>query len=156
MKRTGEVILGILGALVYGLFAALGAGMIWLRNNQDTIRNLLIEGGFEQEFPEITIEEVTHLFNDIKGAGLLLLITSIVAILLGIVAMILLRGNKNPKAAGIIFIGTTVAVMIVNFGLGIIGGIFYLIAGIMCLVRKPPLTKEKEQQPEDPLTVDEK
>ena len=135
MKRTAEIILGIIGAVIYGLTAALGGFMIYLESNKD-----LLEQSFNEtakQNPEMAMADMEAALDMLASGGWLLTISSVAAIILGIVAMILLRGNKKPVIAGIIFIATAVIVAIITVGVGIIPGIFYLIAGILCLVRKP-------------------
>ena len=135
MKRTAEIILGIIGVVIYGLTAALGGFMIYLESNKD-----LLEESFNEtakQNPEMGMADMEAALDMLASGGWLLTISSVAAIILGIVAMILLRGNKKPVIAGIIFIATAVIVAIITVGVGIIPGIFYLIAGILCLVRKP-------------------
>ncbi|UJL47010.1 DUF4064 domain-containing protein [Virgibacillus sp. NKC19-16] len=135
MKRTGEVILGIIGALIYGFFGLIGGSMIWLQNNEALLQQALEEA---PQGGEIPVEDFNEFMEVMGSSGMVMLISSIVAIILGIIAMIFLRGNKRPKAAGIIFIATPViGIFVFGFVFGIMSGIFYLIAGIMCLVRKP-------------------
>ncbi|SES97073.1 Protein of unknown function [Oceanobacillus limi] len=131
MKRTGEIILGIIGALFYGILAFIGGAAMWLRNNPDLVQQAL------DESPEDLGISANELIDTMGTGGTFLLVSSIIAIVLGIVAMVLLKGNKNPKVAGIIFIATSIIFAIITFGGGIFAGILYLIAGIMCLVRKP-------------------
>ncbi|ANU09637.1 hypothetical protein A1A1_16550 [Planococcus antarcticus DSM 14505] len=135
MKRTVEVVLGIIGALVYALTAALGGFMVWLQNNRDILEESLNETA--EQNTEIGTGDVEAMIDALGTGGWLLAIASVVAVILGIVAMVLLKGNKKPMVSGIIFIATAVIVAIVTGGAGIIAGIFYVIAGIMCLVRKP-------------------
>ncbi|GAB3045526.1 DUF4064 domain-containing protein [Virgibacillus ainsalahensis] len=141
MKRTGEIILGIIGALGYGFFGLIGGFMIWVSNNATLLEQLPAE--LSRQGIEITEAEFTAMIETMGDNGLLITITAVGAIILGIVAMVLLKGNRKPKASGIIFIVTSV-VSVISMGFaGIIAGIFYLIAGIMCLVRKPkPMVEE--------------
>lgn len=136
MKRTAEIVLGVIGAIIYGLFAALGGMMIWMQNNEELIRD-----SFEQtaeQNPEINMGDFDMVIESMGTGGWMILIVSLLALLLGIIAMVFLRGNRRPKAAGIIFIITAVGTSIITLGVGIIPGLFYLIAGIMCFARKPP------------------
>lgn len=135
MRRTAEIVLSIIGMLIYGLLAVVGGAMIWMENNQEEMREF-----FEQEAernPQLSMEDFELMLQSMGPGGWLVTISSVLAIILGIIALILLRGNKNPKAAGILLIVTSVAYAIVTVGVGIIPGAFYLIAGVMCLVRKP-------------------
>lgn len=141
MKRTAEIVVGILGVLVYGLTAGLGGLMVWLQNNKGLLEDTLNEGAQDQ--PEVSTADM-EAFLDVLGTGGWLLVgTSVVAIVLGIVAMVLLKGNNKPMAAGIIFLVTAVIGSIVTGGAGILAGIFYLVAGIMALVRKPQRLVER-------------
>lgn len=134
MKRTGEVVLGVIGAILYGLGAIFGIVMIALKNNdmvQDEIREM-------SEDPELAgTVDFNSILASLAAGGWTLFITSLIALILGIIAIVFIKGNKKPKAAGIIFIVAAVVMAIVTFGVAIFPGIFFLIAGIMCLVRKP-------------------
>lgn len=135
MKRTPEVILGIIGALGYAFMAALGGFMLWLQGNRDLMEESVTATG-DPEL-DLTMEEFDMVLDLLGAGGTVLLASAIAAVVLGIVAMILLKGNKKPVVAGIIFLIVAVGVSITTTGIGILAGIFYLIAGIMCLVRKP-------------------
>ncbi|PAV28118.1 hypothetical protein CIL05_18605 [Virgibacillus profundi] len=142
MKRTGEVILGIVGAIVFTFLAFIGVAMIWLHNNEGLVQDILNEGTTE-EFPEIAMMDLNEFVNYMGEFGWQIAIASVIAIVLGIVAMVLLRGNKKPKAAGIIFIVAIVVVAFTNIGLAVMGGIFYLIAAILCFARKQPTVSDE-------------
>ncbi|WP_138418886.1 DUF4064 domain-containing protein [Aquibacillus sediminis] len=135
MKRTGEIVLGVIGAVVYGFFALLGAGMIWLQNNSGLLQDVMEDPANQQlNIEQADLDMVIEMMG---SSGRLFLIMSIIAIILGIIAIVFIKGNKKPKVAGILFIATAGIITLVSFGLGFFGGIFYMIAGIMCLVRKP-------------------
>lgn len=136
MKRTAEIVLGIIGALGFAFMAALGAFMLWMQNNRDLIESEMTTGTGDPT-TDFSMEEFEMAMNLLGTGGWILIASAIGAIVLGIVAMILLKGNRKPVIAGIIFIATAVIVSIVTTGIGILAGLFYLIAGIMCLVRKP-------------------
>lgn len=141
MKRTAEIVLGIIGALGYAFMAAIGGFMLWMQNNRDLIESEMTTGTGDPS-TDFSMEEFEAAMDMLGAGGWIVLISAIAAIVLGIVAMVLLKGNKKPVVAGIIFIATAVIISITTTGLGIIAGIFYLIAGIMCLVRKPQTTLE--------------
>lgn len=140
MKRTAEIILGIIGAVGYAFMAALGGFMLWMQNNRDVMEEMMTGTG--DPTTDFSMEEFEAMMDVLGTGGWVLLASSIAAIILGILAMVLLKGNKKPMIAGIIFIATAVIVAFITGGAGIIAGIFYLIAGIMCLVRKPQTTLE--------------
>ena len=138
MKRTAEIVLGIIGTIVYGFIAIMGAVMLWAHNNSEVVKEFYDE--MVQQSPEIEIDDFQTFIDSMGTGGMMVLIVSLLAIAAGIVAMVLLKGNKKPKVAGIIFIVTPVIVVIAQGALVIFAGIFYIIAGIMCLVRKPQQT----------------
>ncbi|AIY06786.1 hypothetical protein Plano_2821 [Planococcus sp. PAMC 21323] len=140
MKRTAEVVLTIIGALGFVFIAAIGGIMIWLQNNRGIMEESFNE--MAAETPEIGMGDLDEMLNMLGTGGWFLAVASVVAVILGIVAMVLLKGNKKPVVAGIILIATAVIVSFVTGGAGILAGIFYLIAGIMALVRKPKIVIE--------------
>jgi Protein of unknown function (DUF4064) len=138
MKRTAEVTLGIIGTIFYVFSLLMGAFRIWMENNKGYLFDVIEDNQSEMDFSSQDMDILTEAFNyNLAGGGILLVIMPILAIILGIVAMVLLKGNKNPIAAGIIFIATGVIYVIVTLGGGILSGILFLIAGILCLARKP-------------------
>ncbi|SDK29447.1 DUF4064 domain-containing protein [Sediminibacillus albus] len=132
VKRTGEIVLGIIGAVLFCFFTLFGIVLFRLRNDeefqQEMEKMLTQQSGMEK------IGDFTQIMN--SGAWFLI-ISSLIAVILGIVAVVLIKGNKKPKTAGILFIVTAVLSFIVYLGMSLIPALLYLIAGIMCLVRKP-------------------
>ncbi|HLR63009.1 MAG TPA: DUF4064 domain-containing protein [Lentibacillus sp.] len=142
MSRTGEIVLTIIGALIYGFFTVVGGFMVWLFNNEAIWDQAKEE--INQQQPELApgdMEAVTEMF---QGSGWFLIILTIISVILGIVSIVFMKGNKKPKAAGIILIVTAALSTIITFGGMIFSGIFYLIAGIMCLARKAPAPATQE------------
>ncbi|ALS77415.1 hypothetical protein AUO94_01590 [Planococcus kocurii] len=134
MKRTAEIVLAVIGALGYAFTAALGGFMIWLQNNKGLMEEVFNET-IEQN-PELGMSDMEVMLDALGTGGWLFAIASVVAVILGIVAIVLLKGNEKRVVAGIIFIATAVIVAIVTSGAGILAGLFYLIAGVMALIRK--------------------
>jgi len=130
MKRTVEIVLGVIGIVGYGLLAALGGFMLFLQNNEDLLQEVV------EQSPEMGLDDLNTVMEGMGAGGWALLITSILAIILSLVAIFLIKGNKQPKIAGSIFIVISILGAIVTVGFGIIPGIFLVISGIMCLVRK--------------------
>lgn len=145
MKRTAEVVLGIIGALVFSFFSVMGGVLIWFKNNQGAVEDLYNNLVIENPKLEASMDLQTFMESMTTG-GTFLLITNLIAVILGIVAMVFLKGNKKPKIAGVIFIATAVLFTVIQVGIAMFAGFFYVIAGIMCLVRKPkqPLFDVKE------------
>ncbi|WP_010098149.1 DUF4064 domain-containing protein [Ornithinibacillus scapharcae] len=138
MRRIAEVTLGVIGAVFYLISLFFGFIRIWAENNKGYIQDIMLNNPEEFPLTPAEVDVVENIFNiDLARGGTLLIILPIVAIILGIIAMVLIKGNKQPVAAGIIFIATGVLYVILTVGGGILSGILYLIAGILCLARKP-------------------
>lgn len=133
MKRTGEIILVVIGMILAGFTTFLGYSFKSLTTNQvflDEVSNGLYELGYSEQEIQETISLVVDL-------GQPLMIASILAIIVGIVSIFLLVGNKNAKVAGIILliiavVGGVYSQLAIGFT-----SILFIIAGIMALVRKP-------------------
>ena len=129
MRRL-EIIIGILGTLIYAFNAFMGGMLIWLKGNEEeTVRE------FYTNNPDASEVDVDTLISSMDTSGWVLIILSVLAIVLGIIAMVLLKEDKKPKVAGIIFIATATITMF--FGMGIMVGAAYFIAGLLCFFRKP-------------------
>ncbi|QGH33077.1 DUF4064 domain-containing protein [Gracilibacillus salitolerans] len=142
MKRTVEVVLSIIGAFVYSLGALFGGLFRMLDGENEMMQDLLRE---DPQLTESDIADVQMLLDGVGSVGTMLIVGSIIAIVAGIVAMIFFKGNSKPKAASIILLVVGVVTTIITFGLAIFAGIFYIIAGIMGLVRKPKQEINMEQ-----------
>jgi hypothetical protein len=138
LKRTAEITLGIIGSIFYLFSVAFGVFRLWMENNKGTLEEYMIENQSEFDLTSSDITVIEEMFNmNLAQGGILIVILPIIAIILGIVAVVLVKGNKRPVAAGIIFIATGVGYAIITLGGGILSGILLLIAGILCLARKP-------------------
>ncbi len=132
MKRTAEIILTVIGIIFYLLVAAIGGLLATLTTNQEFAE------GFESEFQMSADESInaTELIDMIGAGGIALLIISLVCIVFGIVAAIMFKKNAYPKTMGIIMIVLAIICSFISFGLAILPGVFYLIAGTVALVKK--------------------
>lgn len=135
MKRTGEIVLGIIGAVIYGFFGLIGIGMIMLQNYDEFSENVYQE--LVASNPEVNFPDYETMLETLSFNGTMIAIVSILALIAGIVALVFLKGNKRPKAAGIIFILTGVISALGLLEMALFASVFYIAAGIMCLVRKP-------------------
>ncbi|WP_100012799.1 DUF4064 domain-containing protein [Lentibacillus sediminis] len=139
IKRTGEIVLVIIGMLIYAFFALIGGALIWLGNNSQIVEDLPPDA----QSPELSQEQLMTMIETAGAGGMMILISALVAIVAGILALVFMKGNKKPKAAGIILIVVSIIGVFTMVIAGMFSGLFYLIAGIMLLVRKPktPLTE---------------
>ena len=133
MKRTAEIVLTVIGIVFYLLVAGLGGLVASLKTNAEFEEIVATE----IELVDPTIDPAA--FIDIIGAGgMTLLVLSLICAAVGIAASIMFKKNVYPKTMGIIMIILAVVCALVTFGLGIVPGLFYLIAGIVALVKKAP------------------
>lgn len=134
MKRTGEIVLSVIGTVFYGLSAAFFGLMMALFNNEQFIQEMEMETAPED------LEYLYMGLDFINATGAIAIGITVLAMILGIVSIVLLKGDKNPKVAGIILLATSVLASVVTLGAAIFPSIFLFIAGIMALVRKAPQT----------------
>lgn len=135
LKRTGEIALTIIGAV----FNLIGVGIFSLfttfSKTDYFMYNFLGAYGTEED---------VFFINIMTGIGWFLSIISLLALIAGIVALLFFKGDKKPKAAGIILIITSVILALGTFMMAFLAALCYLIAGIMGLVRKPPQADQDE------------
>ncbi|GAE93495.1 hypothetical protein JCM21714_2580 [Gracilibacillus boraciitolerans JCM 21714] len=145
MKRTVEVVLSIIGAFVYIIGAVIGGVFTMLDEDSPFMQDFLQQEQ-TQTLSDAEMANMQTFMNGGAGSiGTMLLVASIVAIIAGIIAMILFKGNNKPKAASILLLVVGGLTTIITLGTGIFAGIFYIIAGIMGLVRKPKQEISMEQ-----------
>src|SRR5699024_10015038 len=135
IKRTAEIVLTIIGAILYAISAAGGALLIWLQNIQDLVQEAVEEA--EAQGAEISMAELNDVLQGIGGSGWMLAIFSVLAIIVEIVVTVFLKGNKKPKHEGIMLIIIAVLSLILLCLSSWIIMLLYLIPRIMALARKP-------------------
>ncbi|MFG6118875.1 MULTISPECIES: DUF4064 domain-containing protein [Thalassobacillus] len=136
MKRTAEIVVTSIGIALFGLIAGMLGIVLNAKDNPD-FRNTL-EGTIQQD-PEANLEEVNidQMIEGIADGAMVIIITAVIALLAGIWAIYMLKGNKKPKLAGILLIVIAVMATIVTIGVAVVAGLFYIIAGVLSIVRKP-------------------
>lgn len=139
MKRTGEIVLSVIGTVFYALSAVLFGLMMALFNNEQFIQEM------ENETAPEDLEYLYIGLDFINASGVIAIGIVILAAILGIVSTVLLKGDKNPKVAGIILLATSILASVITLGVAIFPSIFLFIAGIMALVRKAPQAPIEQQ-----------
>ncbi|MFP3887592.1 DUF4064 domain-containing protein [Priestia filamentosa] len=133
MSRVVEIVFSVIGIVLF-LIVSVGSGFVLAlsQDNQD------VQDGFQQAIDKSNITNISasEMASAVNDGALYLLIVTLICAILGIVSIIYLKGNKKPKLAGGILIVTAILGTVATFVLGIFGGIAYLIAGIIALVRK--------------------
>jgi hypothetical protein len=132
VKRTAEIVMGIIGIILSGLFAVMG---FILNANSGELQEIM-----EQEInrdPSLTAEDTNYIMQLMDTMGPFLIGLGLISAVLGLIAVLLIKGNKKPVIAGILFILAALVVGLGTFGAGFLPGLLFLIAGIMAFVRKP-------------------
>lgn len=127
MKRTVEIVLSVLGVITSLVMVGTGVVFLYLKNNEAFLRYL--DSGWTASQNAYTLEQLGQ-------AGTMFILPGIIGIVLGVCAVIILKGNRSPKFAGWGLVIVSVVISIISV-IGMIPALFFIIAGIMALVRKP-------------------
>src|SRR5690625_1703434 len=101
MKRTGEKVLSIISMITYTLSALLAVLIIQVVfNNEENVQKVI--KAMKDENPTATTQEL-NLSIDIINTYVWMMVISIVAIVVGILALVLLTKYQRVKVAGTIF-----------------------------------------------------
>ncbi|MFD2762481.1 DUF4064 domain-containing protein [Lentibacillus juripiscarius] len=114
MKRTAEITLGVIALALQLLVIILLVSLMVF---------------FSSQFPEMMSEKFVPWYAwfvvAVHAAGFIL----------GVIALVLLK--SKPKTAGIVLIATSIVMLLLTLGATLIQSALFIIAGIMCLARKP-------------------
>jgi hypothetical protein len=128
MKRTWEFVLSILGVSIAVIFLIMTIIAAVYLNSIDMKEMMDYSLMTDSEFSSSEVDMSIKLFMGILWAGI---ISLFIALAGGLIAIFLLKGGK-AKGAGILLIITGILTIFHVWPL-----IFFIIPGIMCLVRKP-------------------
>ncbi|MCA1058755.1 DUF4064 domain-containing protein [Rossellomorea aquimaris] len=139
VKRTGEVIMGIIGIVLSALFSIIGIVMNMGMSSPDVMSQ--IEEGMQSD-PNLqdsgmTAGDMNTIMEAAESMGSYLVILGIIASIIGIIAVLTIVKNRKPVLSGILFIIAALVIGLGTIGFGFIPGLLFLIAGIMAFVRKP-------------------
>ncbi|WAT81011.1 DUF4064 domain-containing protein [Bacillus safensis] len=140
MNRTLERSFTIIGVVLF-VFLLIGSFMFYegTKNNNDTFK--LVQDFIEEEnIKDIAPEQVIDL---ISNGSLYIVVLSVLSILAGVISLFLLK--NNTRSAGILLITTSILSSILTIFLGILGGIAYLIAGIVIVSKEKKVKNEPYQ-----------
>ncbi|MGE8207631.1 DUF4064 domain-containing protein [Heyndrickxia sp. NPDC080065] len=136
MKRTVEIVLNIIGAVTSFIMVVIGFVFLYLKDNEAYLEYL------HSKWSE---SAVANTLDQMNQAGTLWILPGIIGIALGIIAIILLKVNGSPKLTGWLLIIVSVVVCIISV-FGYFPAPFFVIAGILTLVRKPNVKKKQEMR----------
>jgi hypothetical protein len=142
VKRTGEVVMGVIGIVLSALFSIIGIVLNMGMSSPEVMSQ--IEEGMESD-PNLqesgmTAGDMSSIMEAAESMGSYLVILGIIASILGIIAVMTIVKNKKPVLSGIMFIIAALVIGLGTVGFGFIPGLLFLIAGIMAFVRKPKRT----------------
>ncbi|MFD2923335.1 DUF4064 domain-containing protein [Halobacillus naozhouensis] len=135
MKRIVETVFVVIGLLIYGIATALSFVFLNIQDNEGWRAEMQSMLNQDPNFEQAQLS-VDQIMQGVASVVWVIIISALLAIILGILAIVYLKGNKKPKAAGIILIITGVVTTVGTLGFGLFGGLAFLIAGIVALVRK--------------------
>ncbi|MCM2676045.1 DUF4064 domain-containing protein [Alkalicoccobacillus plakortidis] len=135
MKRTAELVLGILGTvfIAFGILLMIGVTSIFnVAGSDEQIQQEIMEE--MQNDPTLSAADVQNaeeLVELVSSFSFGITISFVISAILGLIATIFVK--KKTKVAGILFIiGGVIGL------LSIIPAVLYVVAGIMALARKAP------------------
>lgn len=140
MRRTAEVVLTIIGAFVYLLGVIFGGLLNFIFGTEEFQNEILNDPAIN----ELNQQEAQFALDFVGSMGTAVIVVSVISIIAGIIAMFLFKGDNKPKVAGIILLIVGVITTLISFGGAIFASVFYIIAGIMGLVRKKKPEDEDE------------
>ncbi|MTT32471.1 DUF4064 domain-containing protein [Terrilactibacillus sp. BCM23-1] len=135
IKRTGELTLTILGMVIALMVFAFGIFAKTLKNTQE-LQDLIKQSNATNN-ASITADDMVQAVHML---GTSLILSGIIGFIIALVASFFIKGNKKPKLAGTLLIIAALITVILSVGIGLLVGILFLIAAIMCFVRKPKTT----------------
>jgi hypothetical protein len=124
--------------MVLNVFLALlGAFVAWA-GNSDELKLFLNEEMANDPDLNISPDDLQLVLDGMGAFGWALAAAGVIGIIFGIIAVVKAKGNKSPKTAGWLLIIGAVLTGAISIGFGFLPALLYLIAGIMCFVRKEP------------------
>lgn len=147
VSRTGEVILGVIGA-VFNVIAIILVSLLVI-NGSAAFEDEEFSRTMEEEIfsdPTLTAEEaeqalgVVEVFVDLFGVlGWVAVVAFVISLIFNILGIVFVSKNKKPKQAGIMFILGGIFAGIIS-----LTSIILYVAAIMSFVRKSPVRFEEE------------
>lgn len=147
IKRTGEVILAsvglVLSLVLQGFMTYYAFTFVKVTSTQSG-RDVFISN-YEETLRKSGISladapSSTQLIDSLSKYSIFLLAFFILVIILAVLGIIFITRNKKPVLAGFLFLFTGFFVIASTFLIGFIPALLFLIAAIMCWVRKPKVS----------------
>lgn len=135
LKYTGGMAFVIIGLLSFAFLAVNHYGVLDNLENDDQFRSHVeetLQNSEDEELNGVTADELVEFF---RNSVIFMIVLSVVLSIFGIVATILLNKRKRVKVVGILLIIAALLGTFLTLRSGLFGGVAYLIAGILVLVR---------------------
>ncbi|TJY44142.1 DUF4064 domain-containing protein [Cohnella pontilimi] len=127
MKRIVINILNIIGVIGNVLMIGTGLVFLYLEDNADFLKYL--DESWSKSQNDYTLDQLSQ-------AGMMFVLPGIIGLILGILAIYLLKSNRNQKLVGWMLIILSVVSCFISL-FAAIPNIFFIIAGIIILVGNP-------------------
>ncbi|MBM7631645.1 DUF4064 domain-containing protein [Geomicrobium sediminis] len=151
MKRTGEKILSWIGNVINILmvivlgFAAISLSSLGGDFEQELMNELQNDPAVTGEDAQMAADMLGMMGSTFVGITWFAVIVMIVGTVLGIIGAI--KITNNAKTAGILLLVAGGGMLLLTLGTTLIQSVLLIIAGIMCLARKPRVTVNNEPDP---------
>ncbi|SNZ16962.1 Protein of unknown function [Terribacillus aidingensis] len=130
LRRTAEKVLATIGAVVF-LYTAISTWIRVAAYDPEAARQEILDSGIDQPVDSGTIADMANVF------GILVIAVALICAILGIVAAVKLKADSKQTGLGIMLIIVSLVGSIATLLAGFIGGMLYLIAGVLVLARRP-------------------
>ncbi|QFG00533.1 DUF4064 domain-containing protein [Psychrobacillus glaciei] len=142
MKRTGEIVLGVISA-IFSLISIILISLLVI-GASTTLKDEGFNAAFESQIltnPAIEPQDIEYftqnpdvVLNMLNTIGWVLVTAIIISLVLNIIGIVSIAKNKKPRLAGIMFILAGVLAGVIS-----LTSILLYVAAILCFVRKPPV-----------------
>src|SRR5690625_61171 len=145
VNRKIETFLIVIGLVVFVFFVISGVSMLVAHNDEeagtDMYDSFIEQGLAEFEDDEMPSDDEIPTFAEfnetLRAGGIMVLVVSVAAFIVGLASVFMIAKNKYPKVAGSLLLLIGVFIALLQFQIALIGSFVYILAGIMALFRKP-------------------
>ncbi|AGR05512.1 DUF4064 domain-containing protein [Listeria monocytogenes] len=147
MKRTGEIVLAIIGLvlsiLAQAFIAIIGLLMISGSKGKEgltTFYNNYYKTMNEWEIPKKEIPDPDRVLDFVQTLSWTALTGGLITLALGIFGIYYIFKNKKPVFAGYLFLAAGVVSLLSTALISFIPALLFIVVAILCFVRKPKST----------------
>ncbi|MBF2474121.1 DUF4064 domain-containing protein [Listeria welshimeri] len=147
IKRTGEVTLAIIGLILSVLMQAVVAtiGLLMVHGSKGkeglaTYYNNYYQTFTDWEVPKADIPDPDRVFDLVHTLSWTALSGGVITLIIGVIGIFYIINNKNSLLAGYLFLAAGIVSLLSTALIGFIPALLFVIAAILCFVRKPKST----------------